>query len=78
MKLESLYLSNNNIGDIGTTTIADGLKANHMLKTLDLRKNNNIGLVGANYLEDVLKINHNLIKLDLYGNQLGVLMERGI
>ena len=71
MKLESLYLSNNNIGDIGATTIADGLKANHMLKTLDLRKNNNIGLVGANYLEDVLKINHTLIKLDLYGNQLG-------
>ena len=66
-KLVRLFLSRNNIDDVGAKLIADALKNNHSLNTLNLI-GNNIGDVGAMAIADALKVNRNLTTLNLLAN----------
>ena len=66
-KLVRLFLSRNNIDDVGAKLITDALKNNHSLNTLDLMLNN-IGDDGVMAIADALIVNRNLTKLNLLGN----------
>jgi Ran GTPase-activating protein (RanGAP) involved in mRNA processing and transport len=63
-----LFLSHNNIDDVGAKLIADALKNNHSLNTLDLMVNN-IGDDGVIAIADALKVNFSLDKLNLLANE---------
>ena len=65
-----IYLQNNNIGASGTTEIAEALKVNKSLKTLDLRATK-IDAIGAKDIAEALKVNKSLTTLDLRENDIG-------
>jgi len=66
-RLVKLFLSRNNIDDVGAKLIADALKNNHSLYTLDLMVNN-IGDDGLMAIADALIVNRNLTILNLLAN----------
>ena len=65
-----LHLSYNTIGDIGAVAIAEALKNNNALISLDL-DGNNIGDIGAVALAEALKGNTGLTALGLEYNNIG-------
>jgi Ran GTPase-activating protein (RanGAP) involved in mRNA processing and transport len=68
--LTELYLSKNQISDIGVHSLAQTLSINNStLKLLDLHSNN-ITDEGAEYLAEMLKINKTIIRLGLGFNQI--------
>jgi len=70
MILTELYLSKNQISDIGVHSLAQKLSMNNStLKLLDLHSNN-ITDEGAEYLAEMLKINKVIIRLGLGFNQI--------
>lgn len=68
-KLECLYLNRCRITAEGAVTLAESLKTNKALKTLDLR-DNNIGDAGAIALAEAIKHNQSLEKIFLNGNHI--------
>src|SRR5687768_15581488 len=68
--LTQLYLSTNQIGDIGGAAIGKALKVNHTLTKLYLGYNK-IGDTGGAAIGEALKVNHILTLLDLGENQIG-------
>jgi hypothetical protein len=68
--LHILNLSNNEMGDIGTIELANGLNSNTTLLEINL-SNNNIGDKGLNVLATVLKVNKSIIDLNLSNNNIG-------
>ena len=67
--LKNLYLSSNNIGDVGARAIADALRSNRVITTLYL-SGNLITNEGARALGDALSKGA-LIELYLGQNQIG-------
>ncbi|CAF1031253.1 unnamed protein product [Adineta ricciae] len=67
IKLFSLDLSHNEIGDSGVQRLADTLRNNQILCTLDL-SNNKITNFGFQYIYDILKENQSLKELELKNN----------
>ena len=65
--LKGLYMSNNNISDVGTIDLAQALHHNSILKMLWL-SNNNISDAGATALAQALHHNSTLKELHLYHN----------
>ena len=61
---------NNSIGNEGAVYLADALKVNTTLTSLNL-SDNIIGKEGEAYLADALKVNTTLTSLNLYVNSLG-------
>ena len=61
----------NGIGDDGAKAIAEALKVNPVLTSLDLYGNFSIGDDGARAIAEALKVNPVLTKLDLQYNNLG-------
>ena len=68
--LKILELSNNVIGDIGATVIADGIKDMNSLICLSLF-NSQIGDIGAAAIADGIKGMSSLAEVYLYNNQVG-------
>ena len=67
----SLDLGDSNIGDRGATALADVLRYNTVLESLDLGYNNKIGDLGAASLAAALKLNTALKTLILSENLIG-------
>jgi Ran GTPase-activating protein 1 len=67
--LKSLYLSDNNIYNIGASNIANGLINNTSLKRLDV-SDNNIRNTGASSFANLLTISQFLTSLDLSDNKI--------
>ena len=65
-----MTLASNNIGDEGAKAIADALKSNTSLTTIDLR-GNNIGDEGAKAIAEALKGNTSLTSINLSNNNIG-------
>ena len=63
-------LSHDNIGDDGAKAIAEALKVNAVLTSVDLRLNS-IGDDGAKAIAEALKVNAVLTKLDIQANNMG-------
>ena len=68
-RLQSLYLSNNNISDAGATALAQALHHNSTLERLYL-SHNNISDAGATALAQALHHNSTLKELDLSNNNI--------
>lgn len=67
----SLDLGDSNIGDRGATALANALRYNTVLESLDLGYNNKIGDLGAASLAAALKVNTVLKTLILSENVIG-------
>jgi Ran GTPase-activating protein (RanGAP) involved in mRNA processing and transport len=61
------FTMSNNIGNVGAAALAEALKRNQTLRTLDISKNG-IGSAGAAALADALKMNTTLTTLDISSN----------
>ncbi len=68
--MESLNLSNKNIGNEGVIAIAEALKENQIITTLDLH-NNFIGPEAATALAEVFKVNSTITMVNLRWNNMG-------
>jgi hypothetical protein len=68
--IQSIDLSDNDIGSSGATSLAEAIKLNCSLTELNLA-NNNISDIGATAILDALKTNANLTNLDLRNNNIG-------
>jgi hypothetical protein len=68
--VRQLLLGNNNIGNGGAQTIADVLKSNHSVTSVQLGSNN-IGDAGAQALAAALNDNESVSDLDLSDNNIG-------
>jgi hypothetical protein len=67
----TLSLWDNSIGDEGAKAIAEALKVNEVVTTLDLRGGNNIGDEGAIAIAEALKVNAVVTTLSLGSNNIG-------
>ena len=68
----------NKIGDEGANAIAEALKVNAVVTTLDL-SGNNIGVEGAKAIAEALKVNAVLTKLNLkYNSPMGDAGEKAV
>jgi hypothetical protein len=67
----TLSLWDNSIGDEGAKAIAEALKVNEVVTTLDLRGGNNIGDEGVIAIAEALKVNAVVTTLSLGSNNIG-------
>ena len=73
-----LLLGENSIGEDGAKAIAEALKVNPVLTSLELGGNRLIGDDGAKAIAEALKVNPVLTKLDLKYNLLGEAGEKAV
>ena len=67
VSLSSFHLIDSDIGDAGATALAEVLRTNTTLKSMDLHKNPGIGNPSVMSLCEALKVNTTLSSLDLSG-----------
>eukprot|EP00808_Paulinella_micropora_P020612 g55448.t1 len=67
---KELSFSRKSLGDSAACAVAEGLKVNKTLTSLDL-ENNEIGDAGAQEMGEALRVNTCLATLILYGNDIG-------